>query len=201
MGMYFHNFYRLGFNFHGTSTMHLAPTHLKLGLNATEDGLSYMNFVKKMIDGTLELGETDQIQRMIDLFAKQYILNHLDNYKFVFTASNNTPVGKYLFKLANLESGKVPDSFTLDCQEISDEGYYSMFTMKGRAGEQYVAFKPVIALKVGNTKIYYMAQSGSATEFNVTSKAAGQMKYVRVNPLGERSRSLAYFNQENFNQQ
>ena len=201
MGMYFHNFYRLGFNFHGTSTMHLAPTNLKLGLNATEDGLSYVNFVKKVIDGTLDLGETDQIQRMIDLFAKQYILNHLDNYKFVFTASNNTPVGKYLFKLANLESGKAPDSFTLDCQEISDEGYYNMFTMKGMAGEQYVAFKPVIALKIGNTKIYYMAQSGSATEFNVTSKAAGQMKYVRVNPQGERGRSLAYFNQENFNQQ
>ena len=76
-----------------------------------------------------------------------------------------------------------------------------MLTMKDRAGEQDVAFKPVIALKIGNTRVYYMTQSGSPTEFNVTSKANGQMKYVRVNPQGERGRSLAYFDQENFNQQ
>ena len=76
-----------------------------------------------------------------------------------------------------------------------------MLTMEGRAGGQYVAFKPVIALKIGNTEIYYMAQSGYPTEFNVISKANGRMKYVRVNPQGERGRSLAYFNQENFNQQ
>ena len=106
-----------------------------------------------------------------------------------------------LFEVSGIKSGKAPESFTLNCDELAEEGYYSMLTMKDRAGEQDVAFKPVIALKIGNTKVYYMAQSGSPTEFNVTSKANGKMKYVRVNPQGERGRSLAYFDQDNFSQQ
>ena len=106
-----------------------------------------------------------------------------------------------LFEVSVIKSGKAPESFTSNCDELAKEGYYSMLTMKDRAGEQDVAFKPVIALKIGNARVYYMAQSSSPTEFNVTSKANGQMKYVRVNPQGERGRSLAYFDQENFNQQ
>jgi hypothetical protein len=71
--------------------------------------------------------------------------------------------------------------------------------LPSRAQPSKSAFKPVIALQIGDTKHYYMADSGSSTEFNVESLARGEIRYVKVSPLGERGKSLKYFDSEYFN--
>lgn len=193
---YFYNYYKLGYNFHPTSSMSLAPTYLKLGLrintNTSEEG--YIDFINDVIKGDVRLDNNDLVS-----FAKQYILNHLDNRSFVFTpkgvvanAVNN--------KAYNAKEGYWNDEFTLSVRELgSNAGVYLLPTTNYKS--KVYAFRPVIAVerKVSDAKgnpitetQYYMA-SYKGDRFNVTDKGDGTMTYKRVYAQGSKGRQLRYF--------
>lgn len=89
--LFMYNFYKLGFTFSPLAFMNLAPTELKLAIkvgrkwdSSANDGngawveRSYVDFLNDVKEGTVTANS--------EKFAKQYILNHLDNRRLVFTA-------------------------------------------------------------------------------------------------------------------
>jgi len=186
--LYFYNFYKLGYNFHPTSSMSLAPTLLKLGLrvnnNSTEEG--YIDFINDVIDGNVSMDSNDLIS-----FAKQYILNHLDNKKFVFTPKGNAR--STVNNLAYNEQGKYwNNEFSISLKSVGKD-VASLFTIYDDTlakGEN--AFRPVIALERDGSTVYYMANS-RGDRFNVTSSADGTMTYKLVHAQGIKGQHIQYF--------
>ena len=186
--LYFYNFYKLGYNFHPTSFMSLAPTLLKLGLrinnNSTERG--YIDFINDVIDGNVNMDSNDLIS-----FAKQYILNHLDNKKFVFTPKGNAR--STVNNRAYNEQGKYwNNEFSISLKSMGKD-VASLFTIHDDTLEKgETAFRPVIALERDETTAYYMANS-RGDRFNVTSSADGTMTYRLVHPQGIKGQHIQYF--------
>lgn len=189
--LFYYNFYHLGFNFHPTSSMSLVPTVVKLGLRmdkANQQEASgqngYVDFIREVITGKIGLG-TDGIRA----FARQYILNHLDNNKLVFT-----PTGHALNAVKNLafDGEYWRNEFYLSGERLGKDAI-KLFTVNNPSlGKDLVGYRPVIAVKVGSTTAYYMADSQSEKGFNVAAKA-GTIKYKRVVAQGARGKSLQYF--------
>ncbi len=185
---YFYNFYRLGFNFHPTSFMSLAPTLLKLGLRITNNTKDegYIDFIDDVISGNINVDANNLIN-----FAKQYILNHLDNKKFVFTPKGEAR-RKVNIKAYNQQGKYWNSSFSISIRELGDN-IASQFTIKDDSlrGEKK-AFRPVISLEMDGTTAYYMADS-SAERFNVIETVNGSMTYKLVYAQGTKGQQIQYF--------
>lgn len=187
---YLYNFYKLGYNFNATSTMHLAPTVLKENLrivtSAKEEG--YIDFLNKAKDGKVKMTTNDII-----LFAKQYIMNHLDNKNLVYTVKGNA-LSKIRSKAYNSELKKYKNLFTVSSKEL---GFYAeQFLIPVDKEEGYLAFRPVIAINEGKNIIYYMASNKE--RFNKTDVGSETMTYVRVFPQGKRGLMIRYFGEEGY---
>ena len=185
---YFYNFYKLGYNFHPTSSMSLAPTLLKLGLrvNTETEEKGYIDFINDVIKGKINMNSNDLVN-----FAKQYILNHLDNNKLVFTPKGNarTVVAN---KAYNEAQQGWNTSFTISQKELGkDVG--KLFLLNDDTLEKgEVAYRPVIALERDGVTKYYMAD-GNSDKFNVTSSADGTMTYRQVYAQGSKGQQIQYF--------
>jgi len=187
--MFLYNFYRMGFNFHPTSTMSLTPTVLKLGLTmdkvnrqneSGQDG--YIDFVRRVIGGKVQLTDAE-----IYSFVKQYLLNHLDNKRLVFTPKGRT-LEKVLSQAYSEETGWNM-SFTVN-ESLVGKDMVKLFTLSRENG--VTSFRPVVAVTHGRSTAYYMAD-GSDEAFNTVSSAKGTMTYRFVSEQGERGKSLQYF--------
>lgn len=187
--LYFYNFYKLGYNFHPTSSMSLAPTLLKMGLqvnsNTSQEG--YVDFIRDIIDGKVSMDSNDLVS-----FAKQYILNHLDNKKFVFTPKGMAR-GAVSGKAFNEQTKSWNSSFSVSLRQMGKE-VASQFTVKDDSirGETIKAFRPVIAIEREGVTAYYMAD-GTGERFNHTSTADGTMVYRLVHAQGIKGQHIQYF--------
>ena len=189
--LYFYNFYKLGYNFHPTSSMSLAPTLLKLGLrvNTATEQKGYVDFIQSIINGEVHMDRSD-----LTSFAKQYILNHLDNKKLVFTPKGTAR--KAVNAAFNEKEGHWNPTFTLSYKQLGDLA--SIFTIYDESLEKGVyAFRPVIAVEKGDSIAYYMAD-GAGDRFNVTSSADGSMTYRQVFAQGTKGQSIQYFSHAGF---
>ena len=192
--LYFYNIYKLGFNYHPTSSISLAPTILKLGLRMPiqESESSYIEFIRSMVNGNITMDSNDLIS-----FAKQYILNHLDNKKFVFTPKGQAN-REVINKAYNEQGAFWNSSFSISLNSLGDD-IASLFTIKDESlkGEAK-AFRPVIALEKNGNTAYYMADSNGA-RFNVVDPANGSMTYKLVHAQGVKGQYIQYFGNAAFN--
>jgi len=178
--LFMYNFFKLGFTFSPRAFMNLAPTEVKLGIKAGytfKDGKwverSYIDFLNEVKDGLIDVNP--------NRFAVQYILNHLDNRRLVFTAKGKTL--KYLKSLSH-KAGMAQNSFTLDVSKLGDDA--KVYTINDNSiGPKQQAFRPCIVIDGA----VYMA-SGNEDRFNVSSD--GTMEYVKVNKLGTSNVSMQY---------
>ena len=178
--LFMYNFFKLGFTFSPGTFMNLAPTEVKLGIKAGytfKDGKwverSYIDFLNEVKDGLIDVNP--------NRFAVQYILNHLDNRRLVFTAKGKTL--KYLKSLSH-KAGMAQNSFTLDVSKLGDDA--KVYTINDNSiGPKQQAFRPCIVIDGA----VYMA-SGNEDRFNVSSD--GTMEYVKVNKLGTSNVSMQY---------
>ena len=193
-GLYFYNFYKLGYNFHPTSSMSLAPTLLKLDLKISTDTKEegYIDFIRDVISGNKKMDGQD-----LQSFAKQYILNHLDNKKFVFTPSG--VARKAVSGAFNEKTNAWNDTFTLSYGQM-DESVRSLFTIRDERlrGEKTKAFKPVLAIERDGTTTYYMADSSSELGFNISEAPDGRITYRRVYAQGIKGQQIQYFGHATF---
>lgn len=184
--LFMYNFYKLGFTFSPLAFMNLAPTELKLAIkvgrkwdSSANDGngawveRSYVDFLNDVKEGTVTANS--------EKFAKQYILNHLDNRRLVFTAKGSNL--KYLKTLVYKNSEAV-SNFTLDVNKLGDDA--KNYTIKDSTlPKNCVAFRPCIVVD----GIPYICDS-SNDKFNVSYD--GSITYYKVSQLGTTNKSLQY---------
>ena len=184
--LFMYNFYKLGFTFSPLAFMNLAPTELKLAIKvgrkwdySANDGngawveRSYVDFLNDVKEGTVTANS--------EKFAKQYILNHLDNRRLVFTAKGSNL--KYLKTLV-YKNGEAVSNFTLDVNKLGDDA--KNYTIKDSTlPKNCVAFRPCIVVD----GITYMCDS-SNDKFNVSYD--GSIIYYKVSQLGTTNKSLQY---------
>jgi hypothetical protein len=80
--LFMYNYYKSGFSFNPFSFMHLAPTKVKKAIRVGNG--TYIDFLNKVLSGDL-MNNTD-----IQGFLQQYVRNHVDNKKLVFTPTGTT---------------------------------------------------------------------------------------------------------------
>lgn len=184
--LFMYNFYKLGFTFSPLAFMNLAPTELKLAIkvgrkwdssandrNGAWVERSYVDFLNDVKEGTVTANS--------EKFAKQYILNHLDNRRLVFTAKGSNL--KYLKTLV-YKNGEAVSNFTLDVNKLGDDA--KNYTIKDSTlPKNCVAFRPCIVVD----GITYMCDS-SNDKFNVSYD--GSITYYKVSQLGTTNKSLQY---------
>lgn len=184
--LFMYNFYKLGFTFSPLAFMNLAPTELKLSIkvgrkwdSSANDGngawveRSYIDFLNDVKEGTVTANS--------EKFAKQYILNHLDNRKLVFIAKGSNL--KYLKTLV-YKNNEAVSNFTLDVSKLGDDA--KNYTIKDSTlPKNCAAFRPCIVVD----GITYMCDSGN-DKFNVSYD--GSITYYKVSQLGTTNKSLQY---------
>ena len=175
--LFLYNFYKLGFNFSPKAFMNLAPTEVKENIKVpTADGdRSYVDFMNDIME--------DKFNINAETFARQYMLNHLDNKRFGLDAKSKTVLG--ILKPLAIQAGVARNEFTLDLSKIDKEnGKY--FILKENKMAKLRQFVPMIKINTGQGQVVYMADSFDETKTSV-------MTYHKVDKLGTKGQSLQYF--------
>ena len=175
--LFLYNFYKLGFNFSPKAFMNLAPTEVKENIKVpTADGdRSYVDFMNDIME--------DKFNINAEIFARQYMLNHLDNKRFGLDAKTKTVLG--ILKPLAIQAGVARNEFTLDLSKIDKEnGKY--FILKENKMAKSRQFVPMIKINTGQGQVVYMADSFDETKTSV-------MTYHKVDKLGTKGQSLQYF--------
>lgn len=175
--LFLYNFYKLGFNFSPKAFMNLAPTEVKEMIKVpTADGdRSYVDFMNEIME--------DKFNINVETFARQYMLNHLDNKRFGLDAKNKTVLD--ILKPLAIQAGVARNEFTLDLSKIDKEnGKY--FILKENKMTKTRQFVPMIKINTGQGQVVYMADSFGQTKASV-------MTYHKVDKLGTKGQSLQYF--------
>ena len=175
--LFLYNFYKLGFNFSPKAFMNLAPTEVKESIKVpTADGdRSYVDFMNEIME--------DKFNINAETFARQYMLNHLDNKRFGLDAKSKTVLD--ILKPLAIQAGVARNEFTLDLSKIDKEnGKY--FILKENKMAKSRQFVPMIKINAGQGQVVYMADSFDETKTSV-------MTYHKVDKLGTKGQSLQYF--------
>lgn len=175
--LFLYNFYKLGFNFSPKAFMNLAPTEVKemIKVPTTDGDRSYVDFMNEIME--------DKFNINAETFARQYMLNHLDNKRFGLDAKSKTVLN--ILKPLAIQAGIARNEFTLDLSKIDKEnGKY--FILKENKMAKSRQFVPMIKINTGQGQIIYMADSFDETKTSV-------MTYHKVDKLGTKGQSLQYF--------
>lgn len=179
--LFLYNYYKLGFGFSPRAFMHLAPVAVKESI-MIDGETSYVDFMNKVLNGGISSFNSAE-------FMKQFIRNHSDNRRFVYTARGE--FGKVVRTKAKPGRTWLP-SFEIGISEMGDN---TSILISGdpmtKGSKTAVSFMPCIAFQDGNSTILYMASTqDSDKRFNVGE--GGTMTYVRVGKLGTTNKSLQY---------
>lgn len=139
---------------------------------------SYQELLNEILDGTNESVNPEE-------FAKQFLLNHLDNYRFVL---NTAPEHLRTFinqKVKPFNFGKAKELITIDISsEIKEVSEAFANVAWGKNGIISATWKPII--KIGD--YYYMADG----EYGFNVNRSLKMNYRLVSPYGSKGKSLMY---------
>lgn len=173
--LFLYNYYKLGFTYSPMAFMNLAPTEVKLAVQVGYDyngnPQSYVDFLNEVQKSKIGVNSQE--------FAKQYLLNHLDNNRLVFHPKGRN--GRLISNLA-FSDGVAVSSFTLDVKKLGKEGNPFLLPSEEK-GVSY--FRPVIVID----DIVYMCSSNDEI-FNAST--TGSINYYKVDALGESGKSLQY---------
>ena len=192
-GLFFYNFFSSGYAFGPGTFMHLAPTEVKSSLViGTRNGVdyTYREFLQDLVKGNIYSNGNSAANKE---FAKQFILNHLDNYRLAFTPSKGSEIEKLLIEESQIKNGAAiiqASEFTIDLSDSKweDKGFY-VTNKQDHKNSEYV-FKPCLVID----GIPYICDSGidsfSEEAFNVTNTPV--MTYYRMDRLGKKNVSVKY---------
>ena len=166
--LFLYNFYKLGFDFSPLTFMNLAPTEVKQTLLVpSEDNptRTYVDFLNQILKGEFDISHNE--------FAKQYILNHPDNYRLVYQAKSKE--AKKILRPLAFEAGEAKSRFTLDVSSNKDAA--SMFVLSSDKKNGIMHFVP--AIQIGGS---VFIANGTSSDFNMST--TGTMEYIRMDTLG-----------------
>ena len=169
--LFIYNFYKTGFNFSPFAFMNLAPNSIKQ-LIEVDNGVSYIDFLREVQAGKVKINT--------DNFAKQYILNHLTNYKLVFHPKGDAlTTVKKLYRKGDI----ISNSFDLDIDKLSEDEQ-KIWTM-GKNEFKELKFRPCIIID----GIPYIAY-GDGVTFNTSTSTS--ITYRRASVQGATNKSLMF---------
>ena len=183
--LFVYNFYKTGFSFAPSSFMSLAPTEVKLSLKVGKKWVgreggeghwehkSYTDFLKEVFSG---------VNFDPNFFAQQYIRNHPDSYKFVYSPKESA---KKIVKSLVYKSGIAQNSFTLDISKLGTDALPFVLDSSSLP-EGHFAFIPCIKID----GMLYMC-NGNGSAFNVSE--SDSIEYIKVDPLGKTNVVTQYF--------
>lgn len=189
--LFMYNYYKLGFTFSPLAFMNLAPTKVKQAIKVgkkTNDGgktwedETYVDFLNDVLAGNL-MNKVD-----INNFVEQYVRNHTDNRRLVFTPSGTA---LSFVKKEAIKNGVMQPTFTLDISKLGEEA--NMWLLPN-PDKKVRAFRPF--LMIGDT--LYMADNsrfGNLQDFNISNYDA--IEYRKVSKLGDTNKSLQYLSNSN----
>lgn len=173
--LFLYNYYKLGFTYSPMAFMNLAPTEVKLAVQVGYDyngnPQSYVDFLNEVQKSRIGVNSQE--------FAKQYLLNHLDNTRLVFHPKGRS--GKIISNLA-FEKGVAVNSFTLNAKKLGKDANPFLLPSEEKGID---VFRPVIVID----DVAYLCNSGGDV-FNQST--TGSMDYFRVDALGDAGKSLQY---------
>ena len=173
--LFLYNYYKLGFTYSPMAFMNLAPTEVKLAVQVGYDyngnPQSYVDFLNEVQKSRIGVNSQE--------FAKQYLLNHLDNTRLVLHPKGRS--GKIISNLA-FENGVAVNSFTLNAKKLGKDANPFLLPSEDKGID---VFRPVIVID----DVAYLCNSGGDV-FNQST--TGSMDYFRVDALGDAGKSLQY---------
>lgn len=178
--LFLYNFHKLGFTFSPKSFMNLAPVEVKQAISmpsAENPSRTYVGFLNEV------MADRFRLPALGNDFAIQYILNHLDNKKFVFDAKGKA-VRDVLKPLVYERGDEAASRFTLELTNIGDPKIEGQFVVEKDEGAAY--FIPAIMID----GLVYIA-NGSGAAFN-EGNTPTSIEYVRMDRLGAKGKSLQY---------
>lgn len=142
---------------------------------------SYVDFMRAIMDNEFHINSKS--------FARQYMLNHLDNKRFGLDARSKTVLN--IVKPLAIQNGVANNEITIDLSkpEIGTENS-KYFILKGNKKTKSRQFTPMIKIDTGQGQVVYMADSFDMTQASV-------MTYHKVDKLGTRGQSLQYLGEDN----
>ena len=151
---------------------------------------TYRQFLNEILDGT-EAGLNE------DEFAQMFILNHLDNTRFVMdTSVGNKRLSQIIGEITSQDGNTLREGtgfrkyITIDISKYQNEqdmaALSSLVSIEER-DHKIVSAKWCPCIKINGS--YYMAQSGTDLGFNVN--AGLSMTYMKVEPWGS-SKTIEY---------
>ena len=182
--LFMYNFYKLGFQFGHQSFMHLAPVEVKQKIQvprADGSARTYIEFLREVAD------ESKVMHINTAEFAKQYILNHLDNKKFGIEArkrgGHKSLAYKRIESLVFNQAGIAAEEFTLDVSTQNDAN--KLFMVKDNEKLNVRRFTPAIKVITDAGELYYIASDFSETK-------STSMVYKRYDKMGSKGQVLQY---------
>lgn len=189
--LFLYNYYKLGFTFSPLAFMNLAPTKvkqaIKVGKKSNDGGKTwedrtYVDFLNDVLKGNL----MDKVD--INNFVEQYVRNHTDNRKLVFspTGTNLSFIKKEAIKNKVMQS-----TFTLDVQKLGEDKNIWLLPSSDKSIR---AFRPFLMIE----GVLYMADNsryGDFEDFNISN--CDVIEYRKVSKLGDTNKSLQYLSNSN----
>lgn len=189
--LFMYNYYKLGFTFSPLAFMNLAPTKvkqaIKVGKKSNDGGKTwedrtYVDFLNDVLKGNL----MDKVN--INNFVEQYVRNHTDNRKLVFS-----PIGTNLsfIKKEAIKNGVVQPTFTLDVQKLGEDKNIWLLPSSDKSVR---VFRPFLMIEGA----LYMADNsryGDFEDFNISN--CDVIEYRKVSKLGDTNKSLQYLSNSN----
>ena len=172
--LFYYNFHTLGFGFGYSSFIRLTPTAVLEGLTINPDGDTYLDFIRGLnTDAGNQMSESTARE-----FVYMYALNHLDENKIVFNI-NSRGLKTYI------DNNRTEYSVELSM----DDDEISSFVTKVEEvdGEDIYYFRPIFV--VNNEVFALVDETGS---LNNKFVAPSEIRYVKVNQLGQSNKSLSY---------
>lgn len=189
--LFLYNYYKLGFTFSPLAFMNLAPTRvkqaIKVGKKSNDGGKTwedrtYVDFLNDVLKGNL----MDKVD--INNFVEQYVRNHTDNRKLVFS-----PTGTNLsfIKKEAIKNKVVQSTFTLGVQKLGEDKNIWLLPSSDKSIR---AFRPFLMIE----GVLYMADNsryGDFEDFNISN--CDVIEYRKVSKLGDTNKSLQYLSNSN----
>lgn len=189
--LFLYNYYKLGFTFSPLAFMNLAPTKvkqaIKVGKKSNDGGKTwedrtYVDFLNDVLKGNL----MDKVD--INNFVEQYVRNHTDNRKLVFspTGTNLSFIKKEAIKNKVMQS-----TFTLDVQKLGEDKNIWLLPSSDKSIR---VFRPFLMIE----GVLYMADNsryGDFEDFNISN--CDVIEYRKVSKLGDTNKSLQYLSNSN----
>lgn len=191
-GLFFHNYYKLGFSVGPFSFMQFTPLEVKnlLTVGRGYDRMSYLDFIGiDNIDKLSVASTTGRTPRSIVEFGYMFALNHPDNYKLVkrMPSEGNS---KYASYFVDSTTRQVKDIINIDLSSVEKD-----------TKDANAPFIASLDSKTGNFKVHPVIMRGKAAyvamidgEYNFRGNLGqdSRVTYVKVPILGAKSMFNTY---------